>query len=49
VEGAVLGNAQPGDTFTAKVTVVGAEVGQSALGASTVVPDFSASTFTVTG
>lgn len=45
----VLGNAQPGDSFTAKVTVLGAEEAQNTVyGGTTEVPDFDASTFTVT-
>jgi hypothetical protein len=45
----VLGDAQPGDTFTAKVTVLGAEEAQNTVyGGTSEVPDFDASTFTVT-
>jgi len=46
----VLGNAQPGDTFTAKVTVLGAEEAENTVyGGTSEVPDFDASTFTITG
>jgi hypothetical protein len=46
----VLGNAQPDDTFTAKVTVLGAEEAQNTVyGGTSEVPDFDASTFTITG
>jgi hypothetical protein len=45
----VLGDAQPGDTFTAKVTVLGSEEAENTVyGGTTEVPDFDASTFTVT-
>jgi hypothetical protein len=45
----VLGDVQPGDTFTAKVTVLGAEEAQNTVfGGTSEVPDFDASTFTVT-
>jgi hypothetical protein len=45
-----LGNAQPGDTFTAKVTVLGAEEAENTVyGGTSEVPDFDASTFTITG
>jgi hypothetical protein len=45
-----LGNVQPGQTFTAKVTVLGAEEAENTVyGGTTEVPDFDASTFTVTG
>jgi hypothetical protein len=45
----VLGDAQPGDTFTAKVTVLGTEEAQNTVyGGTSEVPDFDASTFTVT-
>jgi hypothetical protein len=52
VEGdsSVLGNAQSGDNFTAKVTVVGVAQTQSTVGGGTgQIPDFDASTFTDTG
>lgn len=52
VEGSasMLGNIQVGQTFTAKVTVLGAEEAQNTTyGGDTEVPDFDASTFTVTG
>jgi len=46
----LLGNVQPGDTFTAKVTVLGSEEAQNTVyGGTTEVPDFDASTFTITG
>jgi hypothetical protein len=46
----VLGNAQPGDTFTAKVTVLGTEEAENTVyGGTSEVPDFDASTFTITG
>jgi multidrug efflux pump subunit AcrA (membrane-fusion protein) len=45
-----LGNVQPGQTFTAKVTVVGvAQTQNTVSGGTGEVPDFDASTFTVTG
>jgi len=45
-----LGNVQPGQTFTAKVTVVGvAQTENTVSGGTGEVPDFDASTFTVTG
>jgi hypothetical protein len=45
-----LGNVQPGQTFTAKVTVVGvAQTQNTVSGGSGQVPDFDASAFTVTG
>jgi hypothetical protein len=45
-----LGNVQPGQTFSAKVTVLGAEEAQNTVyGGTSEVPDFDASTFTVTG
>jgi hypothetical protein len=45
-----LGNVQPGQTFTAKVTVVGVVQAQNTVyGGTGEVPDFDASTFTVTG
>jgi hypothetical protein len=52
VEGdsSVLGNAQSGDNFTAKVTVVGVAQTQSTVGGGTgQIPDYDASTFTDTG
>jgi hypothetical protein len=45
-----LGNVQPGQTFTAKVTVVGvAQTQNTVSGGTGQVPDFDASAFTVTG
>jgi hypothetical protein len=45
-----LGNVQPGQTFTAKVTVVGVVQAQNTVyGGTGELPDFDASTFTVTG
>ena len=45
-----LGNVQPGQTFTAKVTVVGvAQTENTVSGGTGEIPDFDASTFTVTG
>lgn len=45
----VLGDVQPGDTFRAKVTVLGVEEAQNTVyGGTSEVPDFDASTFTVT-
>ncbi|MGO8961359.1 MAG: DUF732 domain-containing protein [Streptosporangiaceae bacterium] len=45
-----LGNVQPGQTFTAKVSVVGvAQTQNTVSGGTGEVPDFDASTFTVTG
>jgi hypothetical protein len=45
-----LGNVQPGQTFTAKVTVLGTEEAENTVyGGTSEVPDFDASTFTVTG
>jgi hypothetical protein len=45
-----LGNVQPGQTFTAKVTVVGvAQTQNTVSGGTGEVPDFDASTFPVTG
>jgi len=45
-----LANVQPGQTFTAKVTVVGtAQTQNTVSGGTGEVPDFDASTFTVTG
>jgi len=45
-----LGNVQPGQTFTAKVTVLGAvQVENTVSGGTGEAPDFDASTFTVTG
>ena len=52
VEGdsSLLGNVQPGDTFTAKVTVEGVDQSQNTVSGGTgEIPDFLASTFTVTG
>lgn len=44
----LLGNVQPGDSFTAKVTVLGSEDAQNTVyGGVSVVPDFDASTFTI--
>ena len=45
-----LGNVQTGQTFTAKVTVLGTEETENTVyGGTSEVPDFDASTFTVTG
>jgi hypothetical protein len=45
-----LGNVQPGQTFSAKVTVVGVVQTQNTVSGSTgELADFDASTFTVTG
>jgi hypothetical protein len=45
-----LGNVQPGQTFTAKVTVLGVvQVENTISGGTGEAPDFDASTFTVTG
>jgi hypothetical protein len=45
-----LGNVQPGQTFTAKVTVLGVVQTQNTISGGTgEAPDFDASTFTVTG
>ncbi len=45
-----LGNVQPGQTFTAKVTVLGVvQVVNTVSGGIGEAPDFDASTFTVTG
>jgi multidrug efflux pump subunit AcrA (membrane-fusion protein) len=45
-----LGNVQPGQTFTAKVTVQGVVQAQNTVyGGSSELPDFDASTFTITG
>jgi hypothetical protein len=45
-----LGNVQPGQTFTAKVTVEGVDQSQNTISGGTgEIPDFLASTFTVTG
>ena len=45
-----LGNVHPDQTFTAKVTVVGvAQTQDTVSGGTGEVPDFDASTFTVTG
>ena len=45
-----LGNVQPGQTFTAKVTVLGVvQVENTVSGGTGEAPDFEASTFTVTG
>lgn len=45
-----LGNVQPGQTFTAKITVLGAVQTQNTVSGGTgEAPDFDASTFTVTG
>ena len=46
----MLGNVQPGDTFSAKVTVLGSEEAENTVyGGTSEVPDFDASTFTITG
>jgi len=46
----LLGNVQPGDTFSAKVTVLGSEEAENTVyGGTSEVPDFDASTFTITG
>ena len=46
----LLGNVQPGQTFTAKVTVLGVvQVENTVSGGTGEAPDFHASTFTVTG
>jgi hypothetical protein len=49
-DSSLLGNATPGQTFTAKITVIGAVGTQSVVGGgSGQVPDLDASTFTITG
>lgn len=49
-DSSLLGNAQPGDSFTAKVKVVGVAQTQSTTGGGTgEAPDFEALTFTDTG
>jgi hypothetical protein len=49
-DSSLLGNVQPGQTFTAKVTVEGVDQTQNTVSGGTgEVPDFLASTFTVTG
>lgn len=49
-DSSLLGNVQPGQTFTAKVSVVGVAQTQSTIGGGTgQAPDFDASTFTVSG
>ena len=49
-DSSLLGNVQPGQTFTAKVTVEGVDQIQNTISGGTgEVPDFVASTFTVTG
>jgi hypothetical protein len=49
-DSSLLGNVQPGQTFTAKVTVEGVDQTQNTISGGTgEVPDFLASTFTVTG
>jgi len=49
-DSSLLGNVQPGQTFTAKVTVEGVDQTQNTVSGGTgEVPDFLASTFTITG
>ncbi len=49
-DSSLLGNVQPGQTFTAKVTVEGVDQTQNTISGGTgEIPDFLASTFTVTG
>jgi hypothetical protein len=49
-DSSLLGNVQPGQTFTAKVTVEGVDQTENTVSGGTgEIPDFLASTFTVTG
>jgi hypothetical protein len=49
-DSSLLGNIQPGQTFSAKVTVEGVDQSQNTVSGGTgEIPDFLASTFTVTG
>jgi multidrug efflux pump subunit AcrA (membrane-fusion protein) len=49
-DSSLLGNVQPGQTFSAKVTVEGVDQSQNTVSGGTgEIPDFLASTFTVTG